>query len=127
VKELRVTHNGKPFKVRSLKVGSNLWLHVNGETYVIDQSPKRAKSSSDSAARESSGQILSPMPGKILKVRVAVGDAVDIGQILVVMEAMKMEYSLIATVKGRVKTLSAKENEQVELNQLLVELEETPK
>ena len=124
MKELRVTHKGKPYKVRGLNVGGTLWLHANGETYVIESPASRGKSSGRAASIEGSGQILAPMPGKILKVKVASGDSVGVGQVLVVMEAMKMEYSLSATIKGRVKALGARDGDQVELNQVLVEIEE---
>jgi len=123
VKELRLTHNGKPYRVRALSAGTNLWLHVNGETYVIDLAPARSKSGSGKTA-ETSNQLLAPMPGKIRKVSAKAGDHVEAGQVIVIMEAMKMEYSLTASRRGRVKSVMAKENDQVELNQLLAELED---
>lgn len=122
MKELRLTHNGKPYRVRALSVGANLWLHVNGETYLLDLTPARAKSGGGKTV-EDSKQIMAPMPGKICKVAVKAGDRVEAGRVVVIMEAMKMEYSLTAAIRGRVKTVMAKENDQVELNQVLVELE----
>ena len=49
--------------------------------------------------------ILAPIPGLILEVKVKVGDAVNAGQIVAVLEAMKMENSLITHVSGTVKEI----------------------
>src|SRR5262249_17437859 len=54
-----------------------------------------------------SGSVVAPMPGKVVKVLVAVGDAVTAGQALVVVEAMKMETTLAAEIDGRVSRLDA--------------------
>jgi biotin carboxyl carrier protein len=63
------------------------------------------------------------MPGKVTKVFVAEGQQVEVGQALLVMEAMKMEYTLKAQVSGAVKEVRVKEGQQVELSQLLVKIE----
>lgn len=67
--------------------------------------------------------LLAPMPGLIVRVHVAVGDAVQAGQGLVVMEAMKMENELRAQAAGRVKTVHATPGTAVEKGALLIELE----
>ena len=63
------------------------------------------------------------MPGLIVRVHVQVGDAVQPGQALVVMEAMKMENELRATAGGKVKTIVAGPGMAVEKGALLIELE----
>ena len=68
--------------------------------------------------------IKAPMPGKIIGVSVKPGDAVEKGQTIVVMEAMKMEHSLAAPRDGVVETVSAELNAQVPEGQILVALEE---
>ncbi|OFZ15445.1 MAG: hypothetical protein A2Z20_12155 [Bdellovibrionales bacterium RBG_16_40_8] len=120
------------YKVRALRVGTNLWLHINGETWVIDQKPKVEKKSNKKlettkATKADIGdaglsEIAAPMPGKILKVNVKQGDIVEAQQILIVMEAMKMEYSLTANSAGTIKMLTCKEGDQVELHQILVKV-----
>jgi 3-methylcrotonyl-CoA carboxylase alpha subunit len=71
----------------------------------------------------SSGTILSPMPGRIIAVDVAAGDAVTKGQKLVTLEAMKMEHSLTAPFEGTVATLNAVTGAQVQVDALLVRIE----
>lgn len=64
-----------------------------------------------------------PMPGLIVRIHVAVGDEVQAGQGLVVMEAMKMENELRATAGGRVKSIVCTPGTAVEKGALLIELE----
>jgi biotin carboxyl carrier protein len=67
--------------------------------------------------------IASPMPGKVVKVLVAEGDAVKQGQGLVVVEAMKMENELRSPKDGRVVELHAREGQAVEANTKLCVVE----
>ena len=73
------------------------------------------------------GVIKAPMPGKITRVIVRLGEAVTKGQSLVVMEAMKMEYTLAADRAGVVETLTAKVGAQVPLGEVLVRVSEVIK
>jgi 3-methylcrotonyl-CoA carboxylase alpha subunit len=70
----------------------------------------------------SDGAILSPMPGLIIAVDVAVGDTVSKGQKLVTLEAMKMEHSLTAPFDGMVAELNAQVGAQVQVEALLVRI-----
>ncbi len=69
------------------------------------------------------GEILSPMPGKIIAVEVARGDTVTKGQKLVTLEAMKMEHTLVAPFDGVVAELNAVPGAQVQVEALLVRIE----
>jgi 3-methylcrotonyl-CoA carboxylase alpha subunit len=68
------------------------------------------------------GSILSPMPGRILSVEVAVGDRVTRGQKLLTLEAMKMEHSLIAPFDGILAELHAVAGAQVQVDALLAKV-----
>jgi propionyl-CoA carboxylase alpha chain len=70
------------------------------------------------------GGCTAPMPGKILSVRVRPGDAVRKGQILVILEAMKMEHQVVAPADGTVREVRVDEGQQVEAGSILVVLEE---
>ncbi|WP_239804823.1 acetyl/propionyl/methylcrotonyl-CoA carboxylase subunit alpha [Croceicoccus hydrothermalis] len=75
------------------------------------------------AAAAGDGAILAPMPGKVLSVDVAEGDAVTAGQRLLVLEAMKMEHALTAPFDGTVAQLSASEGAQVQVEAVLARIE----
>ena len=68
------------------------------------------------------GAILAPMPGRIVSVEVAEGQAVTAGQKLLVLEAMKMEQALLAPFDGVVETLTATPGAQVQVDTLLAKV-----
>jgi biotin carboxyl carrier protein len=76
----------------------------------------------DSSA-SSAGSISAPMPGKIVKVLIEVGDVVQPGQPVVILEAMKMENELKTTLGGTVKNIAVLPGQSVEKNELLLEIE----
>ncbi|MGV7120718.1 acetyl/propionyl/methylcrotonyl-CoA carboxylase subunit alpha [Sphingopyxis sp. 550A] len=84
-------------------------------------SPWRAVGGASGSAGD--GAILSPMPGKIIAVDVAAGDAVTKGQKLLTLEAMKMEHSLTAPFDGVVAELNAVAGAQVQVEALLAKIE----
>ncbi|MEQ1509821.1 MAG: acetyl/propionyl/methylcrotonyl-CoA carboxylase subunit alpha [Sphingopyxis sp.] len=81
---------------------------------------RRARGSTHAHAHD--GTILSPMPGRIIAVEVALGDAVTKGQKLLTLEAMKMEHSLSAPFDGTVAELNAALGAQVQVEALLVRI-----
>ena len=81
----------------------------------------RADRSGGGAA--SDGMILSPMPGRVIAVEVALGDKVKKGQRLVVIEAMKMEQGLVAPFDGVITELKASVDAQVSEGALLARVE----
>jgi propionyl-CoA carboxylase alpha chain len=76
--------------------------------------------SGDQAAE---GSALAPMPGSVVRVAVATGDVVEAGQVLVVLEAMKMEHAVHATAAGTVTEVDVAEGDQVETGRILVVVE----
>merc|ERR1712137_23030 len=70
----------------------------------------------------SSGSLLSPMPGRVIKVNVTEGQEVQEGDCLMIMEAMKMEHQIKATSAGRVSNIFFKVNDLVEAKKVLIEV-----
>jgi biotin carboxyl carrier protein len=80
-------------------------------------------SSPASASKEQQGTITAPMPGKIVSVKVKVGDKVGPDTLICVLEAMKMENEILSGVSGTVKEIKVKPGETVEGGKTLVLVE----
>lgn len=70
------------------------------------------------------GELLTKMPGKVVKINVEVGQAVKKGQPVLILEAMKMENEIKAGVDGIVKSIKVKVGDTLEENVLMMELEQ---
>ena len=75
-----------------------------------------------SAAASSAGAVVSPMPGTILEVKVKEGDSVSVGQVVVILEAMKMETEIVSEVAGSVSAIRVKKGDAVDTDAVLVEV-----
>lgn len=73
------------------------------------------------AASTGGDAVTSPMPGTILKVNVNDGASVNAGDVIIILEAMKMENEIVATTSGTV-SLKVKQGETVDTDQLLAEI-----
>ena len=89
---------------------------------VLASPPSADARGSASAAGAGDGRITAPMPGKIVKVAVSEGDAVEPHALLLVLEAMKMEHRIEASAAATVKALMVKEGDIVSGGAALVEL-----
>ncbi len=77
----------------------------------------------DPSTQVAAGSLLAPMPGSVISVRAAVGDVVQEGQAILVMEAMKMQHTIAAPYAGTVTELSASAGQQVEAGVVLAIVE----
>jgi len=71
------------------------------------------------------GGCVAPMPGKVIELRVAEGDTVEAGEVLLIMEAMKMEHTVTAPHEGTVAGVSVAAGDQVDADTLLVVVEQS--
>ncbi len=99
-----------------------LWVHADGKTFTIE-TEKRSRRGKTPGGHANPGEVVSPMPGKIIKLMTEVGADVKAGQALLVMEAMKMEYTLKASADAKVSTVDCEAGQQVTLGQCLIRLE----
>lgn len=104
-------------------VKGQLWIHFEGRTFVYE-SPSQKKFGKKGSGKALSGEILAPMPGKVTKLSKKVGDVVNSGDVVLVMEAMKMEYTLKADISGEIESLYCQTGDQVALGKLLVKIHE---
>ncbi|MCD6206003.1 MAG: biotin/lipoyl-binding protein [Candidatus Marinimicrobia bacterium] len=81
-----------------------------------------AKSAPKSATAVPDSAIVAPLPGLILKINIKPGDSIKAGQVVLIMEAMKMENDIQALADGTVKSIAVKEGDSVNEGDVLVEL-----
>src|SRR5262249_22981531 len=97
--------------------GASVWVAFAGETYRITKAPART-----ARAPEEEPALTAPMPGRIASVRVAVGETVAKGDVLVILEAMKMEHAVKAPRAGVVSRVAAEAGKMVGLGDVLLEV-----
>lgn len=101
-------------------MGDQRFVQIEGQAYALTTVTSTSQRRRGAAA---SGDLTAQMPGQIRDVRVQEGDAVEAGQTLVVMEAMKMEMRITAPRASRVKRVLVQAGAIVERGAVLVELE----
>jgi len=104
----------------------NIYFELNGEprsTTILDLSAETDDTSHVKADPDDIKEVGAPMPGKIFKLIVSVGDEVAEGDVLLVTEAMKMETNVKAKKTGVVKELIFGEGDQIEQGDLLLVFE----
>ncbi len=83
-----------------------------------------AKPAAPVAAPSATGtKVVSPMPGTIIGVNVAEGDTVKEGQVVMILEAMKMENDIVAACDGKVTSIKVKKGDTVESNDVLLTIQ----
>ncbi len=100
---------------------------LDGVLYVVQVEDERERRLRAQAGRELASQVLvrikSPMPGLVVDVRVRPGDEVEKGQVLLLLESMKMQNEIRAPRKGTVLEVHVEPGQSVNQNQVLVELQ----
>lgn len=117
--KLRVELQDQSYDVAYSLVGDSVTLFDSGNAYIYEKIS--AFSGEDDAS--DGNAILSPMPGLVKVVSASVGDKVEKGQALLVLEAMKMEHTLTAERDGVVDMVAVSEGQQVEAGVVMLTLE----
>jgi len=97
----------------------NKFIFIDGDVYKV----KRVELTGRRVTERKEGDLNSPISGTVVKVNIHEGDHVKKDDVLLVIEAMKMEYLIRAPYDGVIKKIHFKEKEQVEIGQLTVEIE----
>jgi biotin carboxyl carrier protein len=116
---------GKSYEVKQETVGTESNVVVGQERFSASvRDPRSFRSRRRSGASEQGVmKIKAPMPGKVVRILAPAGSQVEIGQSVVVIEAMKMQNELKAPKTGVVKKISVAEGAAVEAGQALAEVE----
>jgi biotin carboxyl carrier protein len=113
--------NGKSFEVRIERLGTELRVTTRGREFTIVISDEREWRRKRGSAVEAEGrqQVLAPMPGKVVRVLVKTGDAIQAGQGLLVVEAMKMQNEIRAPKSGTIDRLAVVEGQTVNAGEVV--------
>lgn len=106
----------------AVRAGDVTWVSYRGRQFEV----RRPSSAGESEKWTHSGEIHAPMPGSIVEVRAAEGQAVERGDKLVILEAMKTQQSFEAPFAGTVTSLPVSAGDQVVEGQLLALVEPRP-
>ena len=107
------------------QTGANgVTVYLDGEAWALRfAQPPSSEATGAHGAGASSGRITAPMPGKIVKIAVKDGDAVSAHDLLIVLEAMKMEHRIEAPSAGAVTAIHVREGEIVGADAVLLDLQ----
>jgi biotin carboxyl carrier protein len=122
---IQVEYQSHIYNAEAQFIKGKLWVHFQGRTWCIEEAKKKFGKSS--MGKESSGDIISPMPGKVTRILKNIGDPVSVGDVVLVMEAMKMEYTLKADIAGTLLDIFCKPGDQVILGKPLAKIESAVK
>ena len=111
-----IERDGKHIRIALHRDKRGTWVSHQGIVSFIPTEDAKEKT------KKTRDAIEAPMTGKIVSIEVGEGETVEEGLVLIVMEAMKMEYRLKAPKAGTVKTVHCQANELVDLGQILVSL-----
>ncbi|MEC7706699.1 MAG: biotin/lipoyl-containing protein [Candidatus Thermoplasmatota archaeon] len=120
----KVTVDGETFEVELEKDGEDWRVSIDGSEFEINVednrgiAPRRKERSRSGSVR--SGTISSPIPGKVVSIHVSVGDYVEEGSVLMILEAMKMQNEVQAPISGTVAELNCQTGDSIEANSALV-------
>lgn len=127
MRKFNITVNGKSYEVDVEEVGG---IEMPSRPAPRAAAPRAAaapvaaapaaKAAPAAAVPAGASTITSPMPGTILDIKVAVGDSVESGQVLLILEAMKMENEIMAPQAGKIVSISASKGASVGAGDVLI-------
>jgi biotin carboxyl carrier protein len=143
MKEYKYTINGNKYEVEIGEIVDNVaTVKVNGEDFKVEMEPEaepekkkvvlgkpktetagEAPVAADTANVNTNNAIKAPLPGTIVEVKVSVGDEVQAGDVVVVLEAMKMANNLEAEKSGKVTAVLVQQGQSVMEDDALVVIE----
>ncbi len=113
MKKFHITVNGNAYEVDVEEVGASAPMAT---------APTAAPSAPVAAAPAGGTVITCPMPGTIIDIKVAAGQTVSEGQVLVIFEAMKMENEIVAPCAGTVASINCVKGDSVDSGAVLLSL-----
>ena len=118
-----VTNDGKAYSIAAVKYQGKFLIDIDAMLFEVSESGQEDFGVDASAQAGEKDKIYAPMPGKIVKLLVKVGDRVAEKQPLMIVEAMKMENQVNSPAAGIVKAVNASVGDQVDTVSAVIELD----
>ena len=115
----KVIVDGAEFEVEIEQDGDMWKATVEGQTFEVqvpDAGPAPKQRRSSGGKSKKSGKVSANIPGKVVTVEVSLGDEVQEGQVVMILEAMKMQNEIQAPVSGTVTEIHCEEGQAIEAN-----------
>ncbi len=128
MKNYLIRVNGNEYEVEVEEIGSKavsqMPVQENPEPKTMEQKPKvESKPIEKKVVPQGAETIDAPMPGNILSVDVSEGDSVMVGQVLIILEAMKMENEIVAPRDGKIANILVSAGASVDGGESLLTIE----
>ena len=117
---LRADVSGEVFSGNAVVSGDDVWVTVDGEVFVFQVTPGTRGSRGPATALDA---FTPPMAATVVRIAVKPGDRVEDGDVLIALEAMKMELPIRAPRAGVVRAVHCREGELVQPGQVLIDFE----
>jgi biotin carboxyl carrier protein len=115
-RKFKIKIEGKVFEAEVEEMG----VVERNQPVAQTQTTPKTSSSSTQISSMTGNSIVAPMPGKVISIKVSKGDPVKSGDVVLVLEAMKMEQEIKATVEGTVAEITVSEGDTVKKEQVMI-------
>ena len=123
----KVIVDDEEFEVELEKKGSSWKVKIRNREFQIRVKGERKKNSKENKRKKkikvSNGTVSSSIPGKIISLNVSIGDKVKQGDVLAILEAMKMQNEIVAPIKGVIKQINCDSGDSIIANAPLIIIE----
>ncbi|MFL2957265.1 MAG: biotin/lipoyl-containing protein [Candidatus Thalassarchaeaceae archaeon] len=124
----KVIVDDEEFEVELEKKGISWQVKIRNREFLIKVEGERKKNSKENKRKKKvkvgNGTVSSSIPGKIISLNVNIGDKVQEGEVLAILEAMKMQNEIVAPIKGTIKQINCDIGDSIIANAPLIIIEE---
>ncbi len=121
--QLDLLFAGRPISLYWANESDRKWVSLDGCTHVLER--PTLQRTSRTGEQPAGSQIRAPMPAQVQEIRVTNGEAVEKGQIIMLLEAMKMEIRIQAPYSGTIKVILVEKDQTVNRDQPLAEMDDS--
>ncbi len=121
MRKFNVTVNGKTYQVEVEELNEGESISAT-KTPVLNNSKQSVSNTVSNNVPTNGTTINAPMPGTIVDIKVSIGQQVEKGDVVAILEAMKMENEIVTTVSGKIATVNVSKGALVESGQPLISI-----